>query len=401
MSATHAPIYLDHHATTRVDPRVVATMAPLLAEQLGNASNPHHLPARRAADLIDQARAEVAALLHADPREVIFTSGATEANNLAVLGVVRASPPHSHLIVSAVEHASVLEPARRLQREGYEATIVPVDRHGRVAVDEVAKALTPRTVLVSIMTANNEVGTIQPVGEIAALCARQGVVFHTDAVQSPLTAAAACRDAPADLVSLSAHKIYGPMGVGALLVRRKTPRIVLQPLMFGGGQEHRQRPGTLPTPLIAGFGVACRLLRESHPTESQHLERLRNQLWSRLQAGIPGVIRNGDPLHGLPGNLHVSIPEVDGDALLARLTRVAVSSGAACSAGDHRLSHVPRAMGIPEVLARASLRFGIGRFNTPEDIDRAADAVIDVVQRLRAGRRGQAGEKAESFPSSA
>lgn len=377
------PVYLDHHATTRVDPRVLEAMAPFWSGQFGNPSSPHHAPARRAADAVAAARQQVSNLVGADPREVVFTSGATEANNLALLGVLRASPPGSHFVISAIEHASVLEPAQRLRREGFGLTVVPVDRCGRVDPQQVEAAITSGTVLVSVMTANNEIGTIQPIAEIGALCRRKGVLLHTDAVQ-----AAACLPMPfaewsVDLASFSGHKMYGPMGIGALFVRRRDPRIALQPLCFGGSQEQRRRPGTLPTPLIVGFGAACQIARESLGVEPQRIAALRDRLRERLCSRLDGLAMNGDPDHRLPGNLHVSFSGVDGDALLTALEDVAASSGAACSAGDHELSHVLRAIGLDETLARSSVRFGVGRFNTAEEIDRTAEIISSVVQKLR------------------
>jgi cysteine desulfurase len=383
---SNSPIYLDHHATTPLDPRVLNVMLPLWSEPLGNPSSAHHAPARRAAAAVDVARAAVAALLHVEAREIVFTSGATESNNCALLGVIRSNPPGSHLVVSAIEHASVLEPAERLRREGFGLAIVPVDPLGRVDVQAVADALTPQTVLVSIMAANNEIGTVQPIAEIAALCQARGVLFHTDAVQGASCLPLPFDEWPIDLASLSAHKLYGPPGVGALFVRRRSPRIRLQPLTFGGSQEDQRRAGTLPTPLIAGFGAACRLVQESLATEPVRLATLRDQLWSRLQAQCDGLTLNGDPTRRLPGNLHFSVDGVDGDALLTAMEDVAVSSGAACSVREHQLSHVLRAIALDERRSRSSLRIGIGRSNTPEEIDRAADYLAGVVRRLRQAR---------------
>jgi cysteine desulfurase len=377
------PIYLDHHATTRVDPRVLEAMAPFWSQQLGNPSSPHHAPAHRAAEAVDAARQQVANLLGVTEREIVFTSGATEANNLAILGVMRAAPRGSQLVVSAIEHASVLEPAAQLRREGSGVTIVPVDRYGRVDPEDIAKSITSQTALVSVMTANNEIGTIQPVEQIAELCRERGVLFHTDGVQAAACLRLPLQDWSVELASLSSHKMYGPMGIGALFVRRRSPRIPLQPLLLGGGQERRLRAGTLPTPLIVGFGAACELARQSLDTERQLIMELRDGLWSQLQSRVDGLSLNGDPERRLPGNLHISVAGVDGDALLTRLENVAVSSGAACSASDHQLSHVLRAIGLEESLARSSLRFGVGRFNTVDEIDRAAAIVADAVHTLR------------------
>lgn len=376
-------LYLDHHATTPVDPAVLDAMWPYFAEHVGNAASAQHACGRFAAEAVETARQQVADLVDTDPRSVVFTSGATEANNLAIKGLLAVAPPGSHVVVSAIEHRSVLDVVHRLRRRGTAVTIVPVESTGRIDLAAVERSLTPQTVLVSVMAANNEIGTLQPVAEIAALCRSRGVRFHTDAVQACGRIPFSLRETPADLVSLSAHKLYGPQGVGALIVRRGHPRLALEPLLEGGGHEQRLRSGTLPVALIVGFGAACARARDLLEDEIPRLTTLRDRLWRRLQREIPDLVLHGDWMHRLPGNLNVGIPGVDGDALLAGLRGLAVSSGAACSSAEPEPSHVLRAMGVSDTLARASLRFGLGRFTTADEIDRAAAIVVAAVERLR------------------
>jgi cysteine desulfurase len=382
------PVYLDNHATTRPDPRVVAAMLPYFSAIYGNAASQSHRFGWDAADAVDRARAQVAALIGADPREIVFTSGATEANNLAIKGAAWASKRTSgHLVTAATEHRAVLDPMNRLTRDGWSLTVLPVDRHGRVDPQDVAHSLTDRTVLVSLMAANNEVGTLHPIAEIGRLCRERGVLFHTDATQAagkvPLDVE---RDA-IDLLSLSAHKFYGPKGIGALYVRRQGPRVRLVPLLDGGGHERGFRSGTLAVPLIAGLGVAAELAARERDDEARQVSALRDRLETLLNERLPGVQRNGHPVETLPGNLNLSFEGVDGEALLMNVRDVAVSSGSACSSAQPEPSHVLRAMGVPEHLARASLRFGLGKFNTPEEIDFAATYVAEVILRLRTADR--------------
>lgn len=383
MSAPSLPVYLDNHATTPVDPRVVETMLPFFTDEFGNAASVNHAYGWRAAEAVERAREQLGELLHAAARDFIFTSGATEANNLAIKGVLRAAGGNAHLVVTAAEHPSVLDPARRLQRAGHAVTILPVDAGGRVDPQQVAEAITDATVLVSVMTANNEVGSISATGEIAELCRDRGVLFHTDAVQAAGRIDLDLRTTPVDLLSVSAHKMYGPKGVGALYVRRGRPRIVIEPLFDGGGHERRLRSGTLPVPLIAGFGRACAIAAAEFPTDAARIAGLRDRLWNALSAALEGIHRNGDPADSLPGNLNVSFEGIDGDALMSGLKTIAVSSGSACSSAEPEPSHVLRAMGVSDQLTRASLRFGIGRFNTEAEIDMAVDEVTHVVNRLR------------------
>ncbi|MFQ5733511.1 MAG: cysteine desulfurase family protein [Planctomycetaceae bacterium] len=376
------PIFLDHHSTTPVDPRVLDAMLPFFSERFGNAASINHAYGTDAADAVARARAEVATLIGADEREIVFTSGATEADNLALKGVLRAAGGSAHLLTAAAEHPAVLDPAKRLRRWGFDVTILPVDEHGRVSPEQVTDALKPTTALVSLMWANNEVGTWNPIPEIATICRNRGIPFHTDAAQAagwlPVDVAAA----GVDLLSLSAHKIYGPKGVGALYVRRGGPRIPVEPLIDGGGHERRLRSGTLPVPLIVGFGEACRLVREQRDDDGRRVRALREELWAGL-CELDGVHLNGHPADRLPNNLNVSFEGVDGEALMTGLTRIAVSSGSACTSADPEPSHVLRAMGRSDQLTRASLRFGLGRETTPGDVDTAIAEVTQVVRRLR------------------
>ncbi|MBX3444043.1 MAG: cysteine desulfurase [Planctomyces sp.] len=379
-------IDLDNQATTRLDPLVFEAMRPWLLGRGGNASSTQHASGRDARDAVESAREEVAAAIGCQPRELIFTSGATEANNLAIRGVLEASREHSQFITTAAEHRSVLDPGRRLSRMGYVTTVLPVDEEGRVDPAAIAQAAAPTAMLVSVMLANNEVGTINDLTEICRVAERQRLLVHCDAAQGLGEGMAVLSRAPVDLLSLSAHKIHGPQGVGALLVRRGSRRIPIRPLLEGGGHELGLRSGTLPTALIVGFGEAVRILR-TDATRTHDLCSRRNRLWELLR-NIPGIRRNGPPLESglrLSNNLNVSFEGIDGAALLARIDQAGldVSSGAACSSSDPEPSHVLRAIGLNDALARASLRFGLSRFTTDDEIDRAAAIVSDAVTSLR------------------
>jgi cysteine desulfurase len=379
-----APIYLDNNATTRVDPRVVEAMLPFFTEHYGNAASRHHAFGRAAEEAVENARGQVARLIGADPREIVFTSGATESANLALKGVAAAYRSRGdHLVTAVTEHHAVLDSARRLERDGFHVTYLPVDCFGRVEPDQVEAAITDRTVLVSLMAANNEVGTLHPVAEIGRVCKRRGVLFHTDAVQAAGTLPLDVEAMGIDLLSLTAHKMYGPKGVGALYVRRRDPRVRLVPLLDGGGHERGLRSGTLPVPLIVGFGRACELCAEEMGLEPTHLLELRERLRQGLMGGLEGVTLNGHPTERLPGNLNLSFAWLNGDALLLGLRGVAVSSGSACTSASPEPSYVLRALGVEDELAHASLRFGLGRFNTAEEVDRVIDEVTAVVKRLR------------------
>lgn len=387
------PIYLDYHATTPTDPRVLEAMLPFFTTRFGNAASVSHRFGWEAGEAVDRGREQVAALLGADPREIVFTSGATEANNLAIKGVL----PHlkrkgNHLITAASEHKSVLDPMKRLAREGWDVTFVKPDGDGLVSVDAVSEALTERTILVSVMAANNEVGTINPVGAIGRLCHERGILFHTDATQAvgklPLNVADDC----IDLLSLSAHKIYGPKGVGALYVRRRDPQVRITPLFDGGGHERGMRSGTLPVPLIVGLGAAAEIAGQERADESARLLELRERLHSGIATRVSAIRLNGHPTLRLPGNLNLSFAYVDGEALMMAMRDVAVSSGSACTAANPEPSHVLLAMGLDEDLSRASLRFGLGRFTTPDEIDFATENVAEAVRRLRKHSTAASGE---------
>jgi cysteine desulfurase len=377
------PIYLDCHATTPVDPRVLDAVLPWYREKFGNAASVNHAFGWQAAEAAERARDEIAILLGTESRTLVFTSGATEANNLALKGVLARAPRKSHLIVSAAEHRAILDPARRLERDGHELTILPVDRHGRVDPQQVADAITPRSALVSIMLANNEVGTISAIREIGDICRARGVPLHCDAAQAIGRMPVNVAELPIDLLSLSGHKLYAPQGIGVLYVRRGMPPVRIAPLLDGGGHERRLRSGTLPVALIAGLGMACHLVGELLPGESVRIAELRDRLWNGLSQRIAGLTINGHPSERLPGNLHISITGIDGETLMRNLKEIAVSSGSACTSADPEPSHVLRAMGISESLSKASLRFGLGRFTTSEEVDFAIQYVVDVVSKLR------------------
>lgn len=379
-----AVIYLDNNATTRVDPRVVEAMLPYFGEHYGNAASRHHAMGRRAEAAVEEAREQVARLIGATAREVVFTSGATESNNLAIKGVAATHRRSGgHLVTAVTEHHAVLDCMRRLERDGFRVTYLPVDGHGRVTAEQVEAALEPNTLLVSLMHANNEIGTLHPVAAIGAVCKRRGVLFHTDAVQSAGKLPLDVEAMGIDLLSLSAHKMYGPKGVGALYVRRRSPTVRLEPLFDGGGHERGVRSGTLNVPGIVGLGRACDLCADEMPAEAVRLSDLRDRLCQGLMDGLDGVTRNGHPTERLPGNLNVSFAWVRGEALLMSLRDVAVSSGAACTSANPEPSYVLRAVGVDEELAHASLRFGVGRFNTITEVDHVIGEVRRNVTRLR------------------
>jgi cysteine desulfurase len=379
------PIYLDHQATTPVDPRVLEAMLPFFREDFGNAASRSHVYGWRAEGAVDDARERIAAALGAaDPSEVVFTSGATESNNLALKGVARANRRRGrHLVSVATEHRAVLDPLRALEREGFEVTLLPVDADGLVDVAAVRGALRDDTLLVSVMAANNEIGVLQPVAEIGAVCREQGVLLHTDAAQAAGKVPLDVEAAGIDLLSLSGHKLYGPKGIGALYVRRRRPRIRLEPLFHGGGHERGLRSGTLPVPLVVGLARALDLCVEEREPEAKRQTELRERLWRALCGQLDGVVRNGHPERRLPGNLNVSFEGVDGERLLLDLRGVACSSGSACSSAVPEPSHVLAALGRPPALARASLRLGLGRGTTAAEVDAAAREIVAAVRAQR------------------
>ena len=377
------PIYMDHHATTPLDPRVFDAMLPYFTDKFGNAASINHVFGWEAKDAVEHARAQVAQLLNAAPRQVVFTSGATEADNLAIKGILHAARPGSHLITAATEHRAVLDPARKLQLEGYQVTVLPVDQYGAVDPQQVADAIRPHTALVSLMLANNEVGTINPISQIGQICRRREVVFHCDAVQAVGKIPVDVETLQVDLLSVSAHKFYGPKGIGALVVNGSPPRVRVEPLFDGGGHENRLRSGTLPVPLIVGFGACCQIAAQTLGDESERLRELRNRLWQMLNERIDGIRLNGHPTERLPGSLNVSVEGIDSETLIAEIKDVAISSGSACTSADPEPSHVLRAMGLNDARSRTSLRIGLGRFNTVDEVDHAVAVIVDAVQKLR------------------
>jgi cysteine desulfurase len=379
------PIYMDNNATTRTEPRVVEAMLPYFAEIYGNAASRSHVFGWKAEEAVEQARAQVASLLGASPKEIVFTSGATESNNLALKGVAGAYRRHgNHLVTTVIEHHAVLDPSKRLERDGMRITCLPVDPHGRVSTGQVADALTDQTILVSIMAANNEIGTLQPLADIGKLCKQRGILFHTDAAQAVGKVPLDVQALGVDLLSISAHKLYGPKGVGALYVRRRDPHVRLEPLLDGGGHERGLRSGTLPVPLIVGFGKACALCQEEMVPEAERLTSLRERLRRELMDHLDEAFLNGHPTERLPGNLNLSFAHVDGEALMMAMRNVAVSSGSACTSASIEPSYVLRALGRSDDLARGSLRFGLGRFNTEAEVDFVIGDVVHNVNRLRA-----------------
>jgi cysteine desulfurase len=377
-------VYLDNHATTRTDPRVVEAMIPYFSEVYGNAASSSHRFGWQAAEAVERAREQVARSIGAEAREIVFTSGATESNNLAIKGVARAGTRRgNHLVTAASEHRAVLDPMKRLARQGWETTIVACDEFGRVTASAVAAAVTERTVLVSIMAANNEVGTINPIAEIGRLCHERGVIFHTDAAQAVGKIALDVQSDAVDLLSLSAHKIYGPKGIGALYVRRRDPQVRLEPLVDGGGHERGLRSGTLAVPLVVGLGLAAEIAVRERPEEANRVLALRERLHRGIASRVRAVRLNGPVLDRLAGNLNLSFADVEGEALMMAMREIAVSSGSACSSTNPEPSHVLLAMGLDEDMARASLRFGLGRFTTVDEIDFAIEAVASAVRRLR------------------
>ena len=375
------PIYMDHHATTPVDQRVVEAMTPFFRETFGNAASRHHAFGWAARDAVETARAQVSELVGCRARELYFTSGATESNNLAIKGAVAAgSRREVHLVTVATEHRSVLDPCRRLEAAGVRVTYVRPDADGRVDLEEVGRTLTDQTTLLSVMTANNEIGVLQPVAELCALAHTSGVLFHTDATQAVGKVPFA---ADADLVSLSAHKLYGPKGIGALVVRRRRPKIEIEPLIDGGGHEGGLRSGTLNVPAIVGFGRAAEICRAEMGADATRLGALRDRLWKRLSDRLSGLRINGSTTHRLPHSLNIGVDGVEGETLLVGLDDVAVSSGAACTTVNPEPSHVLRALGLSDELARASVRFGLGRGNTETEIDYVSDKFVALVTRLR------------------
>lgn len=379
------PIYLDNHATTRVDPRVVEAMLPYLTEIYGNAGSRNHAFGWAAQEAVERAREQVADLIGADPKEIVFTSGATESDNIAVLGVARFyKDKGKHIVTTNIEHKAVLDTCHALEKEGFEVTYLPVNTEGLVTAQQVREAIRPDTTLVSIMWANNEIGVVQPIAEIGGVCREKGVAFHTDAVQGLGRIPFDVKEMHVDLVSISAHKMYGPKGVGALYVRRGRPRIRLEPIVYGGGQERGVRSGTHAVHQIVGLGKAAELAKASLTNgEVERLRALRDRLWDKLRANLDELHLNGSWEHRLPHNLNVSFAFCEGEAMMMAIKDLAVSSGSACTSASLEPSYVLRALGVDVELAHTSIRFGIGRFNTEEEIDFAVDLITEKVRWLR------------------
>lgn len=379
------PIYMDYHATTPLDPRVLEAMLPYFTETFGNAASRTHRFGWTAEAAVEDARETIAQFIGADSgKEIVFTSGATESDNLAIKGVAEYYKSRgNHIITTVIEHKAVLDSCKRLEKEGFEITYLPVDTKGMVDPEAVRAAITDKTILVSVMLANNEVGTIQPIREIGAITREKGVLFHCDAVQGLGKTPFDVKAMNVDLASLTAHKLYGPKGVGALYIRRSRPRVRLAAQMDGGGHERGNRSGTLNVPGIVGFAKACRIMQEEGAEEAKRLQALRDRLHDRIRAGLDLVTLNGHPEHRLVGNLNLSFSFVEGEGLMMAIKDVAVSSGSACTSASLEPSYVLRAMGLDEELAHSSIRFGIGRFTTEAEVDYVADLVVAKVNKLR------------------
>ncbi|XP_054640626.1 cysteine desulfurase, mitochondrial [Dunckerocampus dactyliophorus] len=377
------PLYMDFQATTPMDPRVLDAMLPYQVNYYGNPHSRTHAYGWESESAMETARKQVADVIGADPREIIFTSGATESNNMAIKGVARFyQAKKRHVITTQTEHKCVLDSCRILEAEGFRVTYMPVQKNGLVDLELLEASLTPDTSLVSMMTVNNEIGVMQPVKEIGQLCRSKGVFFHTDAAQAVGKVPVNVADSKIDLMSISGHKIYGPKGVGALYVRRR-PRVRLEPLQNGGGQERGLRSGTVPTPLAVGLGAACSIAQQEMEYDHERVSILSNRLVQKIMSEIPDVILNGDPEQRYPGCVNLSFAYVEGESLLMALKDVALSSGSACTSASLEPSYVLRAIGADEDLAHSSIRFGIGRFTTEEEVDYTADKCIQQVQRLR------------------
>ena len=382
--AIKLPIYMDNHATTPVDPRVLDAMLPYFTDKFGNAASRNHVFGWTAEEAVENSRAQIARLIGAHPKEIIFTSGATESNNLAIKGAAEMyREKGNHIITQVIEHKAVLDTCKRLEKYGYQVTYLPVERDGRVNLDDVARAINPKTILISIMYANNEIGVVQPIAEIGKIAKEKGVLLHVDGVQAVGKIPVDVQKDNIDLLSLSAHKIYGPKGVGALYVRRRNPRVQLSAIIDGGGHERGMRSGTLNVTGAVGMGKACELCVNEMAEEGERLRRLRERLKEGIFARLDEVYINGSMTHRLPHNLNVSFAYVEGESLLMGINDVAVSSGSACTSATLEPSYVLKALGVGEDLAHTSIRFGLGRFNTEEEVDYVIERVAETVNRLR------------------
>ena len=383
-TAVKLPIYMDNHATTRTDPRVLETMLPYFGEIYGNAASRNHEFGWIAEQAVDNARDQIAKLIGATAKEIVLTSGATESNNLAIKGVAEMyREKGNHIITEVTEHKCVLDTCKRLEKNGCRVTYLPVQKDGLIDMNQLQDAMTDKTILVSIMAANNEIGILQPIREIGKLCHEKGVLFHTDAVQAAGKVPFNVIEDNVDLASVSAHKIYGPKGVGALYVRRRNPRVQLVAQMDGGGHERGMRSGTLNVPGIVGMGKACELARLEMGEESKRMFALRESLREQIMSQLDEVYINGSMEHRLPGSLNISFAYVEGESLLMGINDIAVSSGSACTSATLEPSYVLKALGAGDDLAHSSIRFGLGRFNTQAEVDYVATKIVDVVRRLR------------------
>jgi cysteine desulfurase len=386
---TPRPLYLDYHATTPVDPRVLAEMLPFFCERFGNPASRQHAWGWEADKAVDVARAQVAALINATPSEIIFTSGASESNNLALKGAAESRRDHGrHIVTVATEHKSVLDACKRLSTCGFEVTVLGVQTDGLLDLDQLRRAMTPQTILVTVMAANNEIGTLQPLETIGDIAHEHGALLHTDAAQAAGKVPIDVRAMNIDLLSLTGHKLYGPKGAGALFVAKAKPKVALAPQIDGGGHEHGLRSGTLNVPGIVGLGRATEICREEMPAESARLRGLRDRLLDGLRVRLGGITVNGTLERRLPHNLHITFAGVEGEALLMAIGDLAVSTGSACSSGSQAPSHVLQAIGAVRDEGGASIRFGLGRNTTAEDIDYAIDRVVTVVSSLRGAVAG-------------
>ena len=383
-SEVKLPIYMDNHATTPMDPRVLEEMLPYFVERFGNAASRNHEFGWVAEQAVEQSRERIAKLIGATSKEIIFTSGATESNNLAIKGVAEMyKEKGNHIITQVTEHKAVLDTCKRLEKYGYRVTYLPVQKNGQIDLEDLKRAMDDKTILVTIMTANNEIGVLQPIEAIGKLCHERGVLFHTDAVQAIGKVPFNVIEKNVDLASITAHKLYGPKGVGALYVRRKNPRVQLVAQIDGGGHERGMRSGTLNVPGIVGLGAACNIAFNEMAEESKRLSAMRDNLKDQIFAELDEVYINGSTEERLPGNMNISFAYVEGESLLMGINDIAVSSGSACTSATLEPSYVLKALGAGDDLAHSSIRFGIGRFNTQAEIDYVARRVIDTVKRLR------------------
>ncbi len=382
--AVKLPIYFDNHATTQVDPRVVQAMLPYFTEKFGNAASRNHAFGWAGEEAVENARAQVAALIGTTPKEIIFTSGATESDNLMIKGVAEMyREKGNHIITQAIEHKAVLDTCKRLEKDGFEVAYLPVQRDGRVDPEDVRKAITPKTILITIMYANNEIGVINPIAEIGKIAKERGIFFAVDGVQAVGKIPVDVQKDNIDLLAISAHKIYGPKGVGALYVRRRNPRVQISAIIDGGGHERGMRSGTLNVPGIVGLGAACEIAQKEMAEESARLGKMRDKLKAGLEAKLDEVYINGSMEHRLPNNLNMSFAYVEGESLLMGINDIAVSSGSACTSATLEPSYVLKALGVGEDLAHTSIRFGLGRFNTEEEVEYVTDKMVQVVTKLR------------------